>query len=109
MPIVMTAEIPASTDMYDSINKEMGLSGDNLPKGLIAHYAAPTDNGMLIVDVCPVLEDRWPRYNGPVCAAWSTDTTVGGEFVCSHAYGKYTLRHHQARLPMTVPVDHNTP
>src|SRR5262249_7283189 len=51
MPIVMTAEIPASADMYDSINKEMGFSGESLPKGLIAHYAAPTDNGMLIFDV----------------------------------------------------------
>jgi hypothetical protein len=51
MPIVMTAEIPASADMYDAINKEMGVSGESLPKGLIAHYAAPTDNGMLIFDV----------------------------------------------------------
>ena len=27
------------------------MSSEALPKGLIAHYAAPTDNGMLIVDV----------------------------------------------------------
>jgi hypothetical protein len=51
MPIVMTAEIPASADMYDSINEEMGITPEGLPKGLIAHYAAPTDNGMLIFDV----------------------------------------------------------
>ncbi len=51
MSIVMTAEIPASADMYDALSKEMGMSNDNLPKGLIAHYAAPTDNGMLIFDV----------------------------------------------------------
>jgi hypothetical protein len=57
MAIVMTTEIPASTDMYDAINKEMGLSADNLPKGLIAHYAAPTDNGLLVFDVWESKED----------------------------------------------------
>ncbi len=57
MAIVMTAEIPASADMYDALNKEMGVSGDNLPKGLIAHYAAPTQNGMLIFDVWETKED----------------------------------------------------
>jgi hypothetical protein len=51
MAIVMTAEIPASADMYDALNKEMGMSEGNLPKGMIAHYAAPTDNGMLIFDI----------------------------------------------------------
>jgi hypothetical protein len=57
MAIVMTAEIPASADMYDALNKEMGVSADNLPKGLIAHYAAPTANGMLIFDVWESKED----------------------------------------------------
>ena len=51
MAIVITAEIPASADMYDAINSEMGISPENLPKGLIAHYAAPTDNGMMFCDV----------------------------------------------------------
>ena len=51
MPIVMTAVIPASPDMYDAINTEMGITPDNLPNGLIAHYAAPSENGMLIFDV----------------------------------------------------------
>jgi len=51
MSIVMTAEIPASADMYDAINTEMGVTSGNLPRGLIAHYAAPTENGMLIFDV----------------------------------------------------------
>jgi hypothetical protein len=57
MPIVMTAEIPASADMYDSINTEMGIDPENLPRGLIAHYASPTDNGMLIFDVWESRED----------------------------------------------------
>ena len=57
MPIVMTAEIPASADMYDSINTEMGLGPGSLPAGLIAHYALPTDNGMLIFDVWESKED----------------------------------------------------
>jgi hypothetical protein len=51
MAIVMTAEIPASADMYDALNTELGVSDDNRPKGLIAHYAAATGNGMLIFDV----------------------------------------------------------
>jgi hypothetical protein len=51
MSILITAEIPASADMYDAINAEMGISPENLPQGLIAHYAAPTDNGMLFCDV----------------------------------------------------------
>ena len=51
MALVMTAVIPASTDMYDAINEEMGVSSGNLPRGLISHYAAPTDQGMLIFDV----------------------------------------------------------
>ena len=57
MPIVMTAEIPASADMYDAINTEMGMTSGNLPRGLISHYAAPTDNGMLIFDVWETKED----------------------------------------------------
>jgi hypothetical protein len=57
MAVVMTAVIPASTDMYDAINQEMGVSNDNLPNGLIAHYAAPTDNGMLLVDVWDSMDD----------------------------------------------------
>ena len=51
MAIVMTAEIPASVDMYDAINQEMGIFQGNLPAGMVAHYAVPTDNGMLIFDV----------------------------------------------------------
>jgi hypothetical protein len=51
MAIVMTAEIPASVDMYDAINQEMGIFQGNLPPGMLAHYAVPTDNGMLIFDV----------------------------------------------------------
>ena len=61
MPILMTAEIPASADMYDALSKEMGMSNDNLPKGLIAHYAAPTDNGMLIFDVWES-KDHFERF-----------------------------------------------
>ncbi len=57
MAIAMTAVIPASTDMYDSINREMGISSENLPQGLISHYAAPTEDGMLIFDVWESKED----------------------------------------------------
>jgi hypothetical protein len=57
MAIVMTAEIPASADMYDALNEEMGVTEDNLPKGLIAHYAAPTENGILIFDIWETKEE----------------------------------------------------
>jgi cytochrome c556 len=57
MAVVMTAVIPASTDMYDAINQEMGFSNDHLPKGLISHYAAPTGDGMLIFDVWESMDD----------------------------------------------------
>ncbi len=57
MAVLMTVVIPASTDMYDAINQEMGVSSGNLPPGLIAHYAAPTDEGMLISDVWESTED----------------------------------------------------
>jgi hypothetical protein len=57
MAVVMTALIPASTDMYDAMNQEMGFSNDSLPKGLISHYAAPTGDGMLMVDVWESMDD----------------------------------------------------
>jgi hypothetical protein len=57
MAIVMTTEIPATPERYDALREEMGLSAENLPKGLCAHYAAPTDNGMLIFDVWESEED----------------------------------------------------
>ena len=79
MAIVMTAEIPASADMYDAINKEMGFSGDSLPKGLIAHYAAPTDNGMLIFDVWESKEDFEDFAAGQLGPAMEKVTGGGGE------------------------------
>jgi hypothetical protein len=58
MSIVMTTHIPgATTELYDSLTAEMGVSPDNLPKGLVAHYAAPSDGGMLIFDVWESKDD----------------------------------------------------
>jgi hypothetical protein len=57
MAVVVTAVIPASTDMYDTVNYELGITPDVLPRGLISHYAAPTDEGMLIFDVWESQED----------------------------------------------------
>jgi hypothetical protein len=58
MAIAMTAVIPdATTDMYDELNREMGISSGNLPEGLIAHYAAWTGEGMLIYDVWDSKDD----------------------------------------------------
>jgi hypothetical protein len=79
MPIVMTAEIPASADMYDSINKEMGLSGDTLPTGLIAHYASPTENGMLIFDVWESKADFEEFAAGRLWPAMEKVVGGGGE------------------------------
>jgi hypothetical protein len=79
MPIVMTTEIPASADMYDAINTEMGISGDGLPKGLIAHYAAPTDNGMLVFDVWESREDFEEFAAGRLAPAMEKVTGGAGE------------------------------
>jgi hypothetical protein len=79
MAIVMTAEIPASADMYDALNKEMEVSGDNLPKGLIAHYAAPTANGMLIFDVWESKEDFEDFAAGMLAPAMEKVTGSAGE------------------------------
>jgi hypothetical protein len=57
MAVVMTTQIPgATTEVYDSINREMGVE-DDLPQGLIAHYAAHTGDAMLIFDVWESKED----------------------------------------------------
>jgi hypothetical protein len=79
MPIVMTAEIPASADMYDSINNEMELVSGNLPNGLIAHYAVPTDNGMLIFDVWESKEDFEEFAAGRLAPAMEKVLGGGGE------------------------------
>ncbi len=76
MPIVMTAEIPASADMYDSMNAEMGMTSENLPRGLIAHYALPTDKGMRIFDVWESKEDFEEFAAGQLGPAM--DKVIGG-------------------------------
>ena len=79
MPIVMTTEIPASADMHDAINTEMATSADDLPKGLIAHYAAPTDNGMLIFDVWDSKSDFEEFAAGQLGPAMEKVTGGAGE------------------------------
>ena len=79
MSIVMTTEIPASADMYDAINTEMGVTSGNLPRGLISHYAAPTDNGMLIFDVWDSKEDFEEFAAGQLGPAMEKVTGGGGE------------------------------
>jgi hypothetical protein len=76
MPIVVTAEIPASVDMYDAMYAEMGIFPGNLPKGMIAHYAAPTENGMLIFDVWESRETFEEFAAGYLAPAM--DKVVGG-------------------------------
>src|SRR5207249_3873176 len=51
MAILIMGEIPANSDQYDQISRQMGISDDNLPEGLISHVAGPTDGGMEVVDV----------------------------------------------------------
>jgi hypothetical protein len=77
MPIVMTAEIPASVDMYDAIYAEMGIFAGNLPEGMIAHYAAQTGNGMLIFDVWESKEAFEQFAAGYLAPA--VDKVVGGD------------------------------
>jgi hypothetical protein len=52
MAITMTTVLQGvTTEQYDRINSEGGISADNLPEGLVAHYASQTDDGMRIFDV----------------------------------------------------------
>src|SRR5215203_6241194 len=95
MPIVMTAEIPASVDMYDSINNEMSFTSENLPKGLIAHYAAPTDNGMLIFDVWESREDFEEFAAGQLGRAMEKVLGGGGEGIKPTVGELYNEFHNQ--------------
>ncbi len=56
MAIAMTQRVPGSTELYDKLNQEMGVE-DDLPQGLIAHYAASTGDEMIIFDVWESRED----------------------------------------------------
>lgn len=53
MAIVMVLEIPDGTiEQYEQVNEIMGVHDtDSAPDGLIGHVCAPTDTGLLIVDV----------------------------------------------------------
>ena len=92
MPIVMTAVIPASPDMYDAINSEMGISPDNLPGGLIAHYAAPSENGMLLCDVWEskdAFEDFAAGRLGPAMEKVLGDTGGGIKPTVGELYNEF--------------------
>jgi hypothetical protein len=93
MAIVMTAEIPASADMYDAINKEMGIADENLPKGLIAHYAAPTGNGMLVCDVWESKEDFEEFAAGVLMPAM--EKVMGGETAVKPTVGELYNEFHR--------------
>ena len=52
MPVTVTTHLPGATpEMYEQINRELGMSEHELPDGLIAHYASQTDDGLRIFDV----------------------------------------------------------
>jgi len=52
MAVAVTAVIPgATTDQYDEINREGGISESSLPEGLVAHYAVKTEDGLRIFDI----------------------------------------------------------
>ena len=92
MPIVMTAQIPASVDMYDAIYSEMGIFPGNLPQGMIAHYAAPTDNGMLIFDVWESkqdFEDFAAGYLAPAMEKVLEGTTPGIRPTVAELYNQF--------------------
>src|SRR5437868_6025504 len=58
----MIMELPgATTEMYDQVNEEAGISQANLPEGLISHNAGATDGGLMIVDVWES-EDAFQRF-----------------------------------------------
>ena len=58
MAMGMLLQIEGGTaELYDSFNREMGIDRDNLPAGLISHYAGETEDGWLVFDVWKSRED----------------------------------------------------
>lgn len=53
MAVAYRMEFPGATlDQYDQVIKKMGLTpGGPTPPGAISHWAAATDDGLLVVDV----------------------------------------------------------
>jgi hypothetical protein len=53
MTVLMTLEVPGGTTaQYDRANAVMGVAEDGrLPRGLVVHTCAVTDDGILIIDV----------------------------------------------------------
>jgi heme-degrading monooxygenase HmoA len=50
MPTTVLLRTPGTPDLYDRVNEEMGVE-NNLPDGLIHHYAAAAGDEMIIFDV----------------------------------------------------------
>ncbi len=52
MPVGFVAEIPGMTaETYDRVMDNLNWGADNLPVGLISHYACEIPGGMFIFDV----------------------------------------------------------
>jgi hypothetical protein len=52
MAVTVLLRIPGmSKDIYDEMNRTMGLDRDHMPDGMLAHYAAVTPDGIQIFDV----------------------------------------------------------
>ena len=62
MPIGFVAEIPGMTaETYDRVMDNLNWGPDNLPVGLISHYACEMPGGMFIFDVWEQADD-WHRF-----------------------------------------------
>ena len=52
MAIAMLMELTGATpEQYDALNREMDLTQQTLPDGLVSHVAARSDDGLVIFDV----------------------------------------------------------
>jgi heme-degrading monooxygenase HmoA len=56
MATVMTMRVPDGAQVYDALNQEMGIQND-LPEGLVHHFAAKDGGDMIIFDVWESKED----------------------------------------------------
>ncbi len=58
MATTVLLRLPAdAAQIYDSVNQEMGVDQNNLPDGLIHHYATKTSDEFVIFDVWQSRED----------------------------------------------------
>lgn len=94
MATTVLIRMPAdAAQIYDSINEEMGVSQDNVPDGLIHHYATKSSDEFVIFDVWRSRED-FERFSseklGPAMEKVSGGSAAEGEPTFGELHNEFT-------------------